>query len=111
MLDDLRCESGIGLCFVSESIILITDFYHLITRCLSRSAEQGQAAFFRFKRNGLTDDLRIVHNGVPAVIVERNDAHRLADHVCSHTDTGLLMRLERVEQISSDSAIFFCCRF
>ena len=61
MLDDLRREAGIGLCFDSESLILIADFYHLITSGLSRTAEQRETAFFCFKRDRLTDDLRIVH--------------------------------------------------
>ena len=105
VLDDLGGEAGVACRFPYEAGALIFDTDGLVSYGRSGTAEQGETAFLGLIHPRLADDLGIVHHGVFAVIAERDDALRHADHICRHADAGLTVHHERVEQVPPDEDI------
>ena len=105
MLNDLRGEAGVARRPPSEALILILYADRLISGAGSGASQEREAAFLRLICAGPADDLRVIHHRIFAVVTERDDALRDADHIRRHADAGFLMRHERVQQIPPDEGI------
>ena len=110
VLDDLGRPAGKGLAVFAEAAVLVENLYLPVARCLPR-ADQGQTAFFGFKRIGLLFDDRVDENFVAPIRVDDDDALQRTDHIGRHADTGHAVGLQRVEQVLDDGQIIFRRRF
>lgn len=104
MLDDLGGEAGESFDARFHGEILITHFDGAVARRAAR-ARKRQAAFFSFAGACVRDDLGVQHGQIRSVVVERDDALELADHVRSHAYAGMPSRCKRVQQILRDRQI------
>lgn len=113
VLDDPGGEIRVSLYATFEFCRLIAHLYYLISSAFSRPAEEGKTALLRFASAVLLYDFRIQHNSIngslAAFVKKGNYALFFSDHICRHTDAGILMRCQCVKQILRYGQVFFCC--
>ena len=109
MLRDLSCSSGQFLPLLFPAGIIVFHFDLLISGCLANSF-QGQTSFLRLISSPSGNDHRIKHHHIDQAHVHDNNIFLHTDHICLHAHTGLPIRLQGIQQISSNRKIRLRCR-
>ena len=109
MLADLGWPAGEFLALFFPIPVVVFDFDVLVPLCFPH-AWQGEATFFCFVGAAFADDHRVEHDDVAESGVYDDDAFFHADHICRHAHTGLPIRLQGIQQISSNRKIRLRCR-
>ena len=109
MLRDLSCPSGQFLSLLFPAGIIVFHFDFLISGCLANSF-QGQTSFLRLISSPSGNDHRIKHHHIAQAHIHDNNIFLHTDHICRHAHTCLPIRLQGIQQISSNRKIRLRCQ-